>query len=85
MASAIGVKHVITTEGDAHTPFGQNLSDSEAIFSIKEKLYEPLQLAKDYGVKILLEPHGKYTDSITHMEPIIDACYSEALGVNRYW
>lgn len=82
MASAIGVKHVITTEGDAHTNFGHNLSDAEAIFSIKEKLHEPLQLAKDYGVKILLEPHGKYTDSVAHMERIIDACDSEALGVN---
>ncbi len=82
MAASIGVKHVITTEGDAHTSFGKNLTDSEAIFSIKEKLHEPLQMAKDYGVKILLEPHGKYTDSVQHMQHIIDACNSEALGVN---
>ncbi|MDO6519557.1 sugar phosphate isomerase/epimerase family protein [Zobellia uliginosa] len=82
MAAAIGVKHVITTEGDAHTAFGQNLTDAEAIFSIKEKLNEPLQMAKDYGVKILLEPHGKYTDSVAHMEKILHECDSEALGVN---
>ena len=82
MAASIGVKHVITTEGDAHTSFGKNLTDTEAIFSIKEKLHEPLQMAKDYGVKILLEPHGKYTDSVQHMQHIIDACNSEALGVN---
>jgi inosose dehydratase len=33
-------------------------------------------------VKILLEPHGKYTDSIDHMEKILDLCDSPALGVN---
>ncbi|MGC6432142.1 MAG: sugar phosphate isomerase/epimerase family protein [Jejuia sp.] len=82
MAASIGIKHVITTEGDAHTEFGENLTDDEAIFTIREKLHEPLQMAKDYGVKILLEPHGKYTDSVQHMEHIIDACNSEALGVN---
>ena len=82
IAAAIGVKHVITTEGDAHTSFGENLSDAEAIFSIKEKLYEPLKMAEDYGVKILLEPHGRYTDSLQHMEQIIDVCDSDALGIN---
>lgn len=82
IASAIGVKHVITTEGDAHTKFGEDLSDAEAIFSIKEKLFEPLKMAEDYGVKILLEPHGKYTDSLQHMERILDACNSDALGIN---
>ncbi|WP_299554070.1 sugar phosphate isomerase/epimerase family protein [Seonamhaeicola sp.] len=82
MAASIGIKHVITTEGDAHTSFGENLTDDEAIFTIREKLYEPLKMAQDYGVQILLEPHGKYTDSVQHMERIIDACNSDALGVN---
>ena len=82
IAASIGVKHVITTEGDAHTEFGKSLTDAEAIFSIKEKLYEPLRMAQDYGVKILLEPHGKYTDSVMHMERIMDACDSDALGIN---
>ncbi|MCG2462224.1 sugar phosphate isomerase/epimerase [Flavobacteriaceae bacterium F89] len=82
IAASIDVKHVITTEGDAHTEFGENLTDAEAIFSIREKLYEPLKMAEDYGVKILLEPHGKYTDSLQHMERIIDACNSDALGIN---
>lgn len=82
IAAAIGVKHVVTTEGDSYTDFGKNLSDAEAIFSIKEKLYEPLKMAADYGVKILLEPHGRYTDSLQHMEQIIDVCDSDALGIN---
>ena len=81
-AAAMGIKHVITTEGDPKTPFGEGLSDAEAIFSIRSKLHEPLRLAADYGVKILLEPHGRFTDSLEHMEKILDSCNSDALGVN---
>jgi inosose dehydratase len=81
-AAAIGVKHVITSEGDPKTEFGHNLTDKEALFLIRERLYEPLRVAEDHGVKILLEPHGKYTDSIDHMEKILELCHSPALGVN---
>lgn len=81
-AAAMGVKHVITTEGDPKTAFGHNLSEHEALFSIREKLYEPLRMAADHGVKILLEPHGKYTDSVDYMEKILELCNSEALGIN---
>ena len=63
-AAAIGVKHVITSEGDPKTEFGHNLTEKEALFLIRERLYEPLRMAADHGVKILMEPHGKYTDSI---------------------
>lgn len=81
-AAAIGVKHVITTEGDPKTDFGHYLSEKEALFTIREKLYEPLRVAADHGVKILLEPHGKYTDSVDHMEKILELCNSDALGIN---
>jgi len=81
-AAAIGVKHVITTEGEPGTEFGHRLSEAEALFSIREKLHEPLRVAADHGVKILLEPHGPYTDSVKHMGKILDLCDSPALGVN---
>jgi len=81
-AAAIGVKHVITTEGDPKTDFGHNLTEQEALFTIREKLHEPLRVAADHGVKILIEPHGKYTDSIDHMEKILELCNSDALGIN---
>ncbi len=81
-AAAIGVRHVITTEGDPKTEFGHKLTEAEALFSIREKLHEPLRAAADHGVKILLEPHGRYTDSMVHMEKILDLCDSPALGVN---
>lgn len=82
IAGAIGVKHVITSEGDPKTSFGHELSDDEAIFTIAEKLNAPLEVAKDYGVKILIEPHGRISDSITLMEKLIDKCNSDALGLN---
>jgi inosose dehydratase len=81
-AAAIGVSHVITTEGEPHTSFGRSLSDSQAIFSVKEKLHEPLRLAADLGVSILLEPHGYLTDSIKHLSRILNECDSPALALN---
>ena len=82
IAGALGVKHVITSEGDPKTEFGHRLSDEQAVFTIAEKLYEPLRLAADYGVKILLEPHGRITDSVTLMQRVFEACNSPALGLN---
>lgn len=81
-AAAMGIPHVITTEGEAHTEYGRSLSDEQALFSIRQKLYEPLRMAEDFGVKILLEPHGPYTDSAAHMEKLLDMCNSDALGIN---
>ena len=80
--AAIGVKHVITTEGEAHTPFGRSLSGAEALFAVREKLWEPLRVAADYGVKILLEPHGPLTDNIEQLSRLLDLCDSPALGLN---
>jgi inosose dehydratase len=82
LAGAIGVKHVITAEGDPRTPFGKNLTIDEAIFSIAEKLYEPLRFAEDYGVKILIEPHGHISDSVEHMGRLLEKCNSKALAIN---
>ena len=82
IAGALGVKHVITSEGDPKTEFGHKLNDDEALFTIAEKLHAPLEVASDYGVKILMEPHGRISDSIPLMERLFDKCDSEALGAN---
>lgn len=81
-AAAIGVKHVVTTEGEPVTPFGRGLSTAEAIFSIAEKLAEPLRVAEDHGVTILLEPHGPYTCSIDATSALLARIKSPALGLN---
>ena len=62
--------------------FGQKLSDERAIFTVVEKLYEPLRVAADHGVRLLLEPHGRLTDSIKHLSAILDESDSPALGLN---
>lgn len=82
LAALMGVKHVITAEGEPETDFGKKLSHSEAIFSVIEKLHEPLRLAEDLGVTILLEPHGYLTDDINSFGEIIERCNSKALGLN---
>jgi sugar phosphate isomerase/epimerase len=81
-AAAIGVKHVVTTEGEPVTPFGHGLSREEAVFLIAEKLHEPLRVAEDHGVKILLEPHGPITGTIDGTSAILERAYSPALGLN---
>jgi inosose dehydratase len=81
-AALLGVPHVITTEGEPSTPFGASLTEDERIFSIREKLHEPLRLAEDLGVKLLLEPHGPVTDHIGLTERLLDACNSHALALN---
>lgn len=81
-AAAIGVKHVITTEGEPRTAFGHNLSESEQVFSVAEKLYEPLRVAADHGVKILFEPHGPVSASLRLTEQLLERCNADALGLN---
>jgi len=81
-SAAIGVKHVVTTEGEATTSFGHRLTNDQAVFTIAEKLYEPLRVASDHGVKILFEPHGPISDNIELTENLLHECDSEALGLN---
>lgn len=81
-AALIGVKHVITTEGEPSTDFGRQLTADERLFTIREKLYEPLRLADDLGIKLLLETHGPVSDDPRMLERLIDACDSSSLALN---
>ncbi len=82
LAKLLDIKHVITTEGDPKTAFGENLTSEQRIFSICEKLYEPLEWACEVGVELLIEPHGIVTDSIDGMTAILDTLgHEENLGV----
>jgi len=83
LASFLGVKQVITTEGDPKTEFGHNLTSEQRLFSIREKLFEPVRWAKELGIEILIEPHGVMTDSLDGMSSILDALGEpETVGVN---
>lgn len=82
LAKLLDIKHVITTEGNPKTPFGENLTKEQRIFSICEKLYEPLQWAVELGVELLIEPHGIVTDTIDGMSEILNTLGCEKnLGV----
>jgi inosose dehydratase len=73
LAHLLGIKQVITTEGDPKTDFGHRLTEAEQIFSIREKLQAPIAWARDLGVELLLEPHGRLTDTVERMSRILDA------------
>lgn len=82
LAHHLGLKHVITTEGDPKTDFGHNLSHAERIFAIRERLYAPLSWAEELGVDLLLETHGIVTDTVSGMGELLDVLgHEEHLGI----
>jgi inosose dehydratase len=83
LAHFLGVKQVITTEGDPKTEFGHHLTDDQRFFSICEKLHEPIRWAETFGIELLLEPHGILTDTVDGMSRILDALgHEETVGIN---
>ncbi|MGB2937850.1 MAG: sugar phosphate isomerase/epimerase [Phycisphaerae bacterium] len=82
LANLLGIKHVITTEGDPKTAFGHNLKPEERLFAIREKLQAPIQWAEELGVELLLETHGVVTDSVETMGRLLDALgHEQTVGV----
>jgi inosose dehydratase len=82
-AAAIGIKDVVTTDTDPRSEWAKNLSHDESVFIMAEKLHTPVKMAADYGVRILLEPHGPITDSIQGIQDVFDRLGNpESLGVN---
>ena len=83
MAAAIGVKDVITTEGEPTTEWGRKTTFDQRILIMAEKLYEPVRLAADYGVRLLLENHGPITDTIDGLKKVFNLLDNHpALGLN---
>ena len=82
LAALLGIKDVITTEGDPKTEFGEHLTRDEQIFAMVEKLRSPVQWAAELGVKLLLEPHGRVTDTIDGMAAVLEKLgHPETVGV----
>jgi len=83
LAYFLGVNQVITTEGDPKTKFSEGLSTEQKILLIAEKLYEPIQWAKELNIDILIEPHGMITDDIEATELLLEALGEpETVGLN---
>lgn len=82
LAALVGMEHVITTEHEPSTEWAFNLTQEEMVFITAEKLWEPLRLAEDLGVTLLLENHGPLTDSIDGMQAIFEKLgHFKSLGV----
>ena len=82
LAALLGIKDVITTEGDPKTEFGEHLTRGEQIFAMVEKLRSPVQWAAELGVKLLLEPHGRVTDTIDGMAAVLEKLgHPETVGI----
>ncbi len=83
LAHLLGIKQVITTEGDPKTDFGHNLTQDEMLFCVREKLHEPVRWAAELGVELLIEPHGVLTDHVATMQAILDSLgHEDIVGVN---
>jgi inosose dehydratase len=83
LAHFLGISQVITAEGEPKTSFGQELTDEQRLFCIREKLYEPIRWAESLGIELLLEPHGILTDTVAGMRRILDALgHEKTVGVN---
>lgn len=82
LANLLDVKQVITTELEPKTEFGRGLTRDEMLFSIREKLHEPVLWAEELGIDLLLEPHGRLTDTVKGMSDILDALgHEQTVGV----
>jgi inosose dehydratase len=81
-AAMAGAEYVITTEGEPHKNWSERLSYEQKLAVIADKLAEPLELAGELHVKLLLEPHGPVTGTIKGMKDIMNLLGNpEALGV----
>lgn|GEM_PF-151958 len=82
LAKLLGIKDVITTEGDPKTEFGHKLTHKERIFAMRDKLHVPVQWAEELGVDLLLEPHGIVTDSVASMGEVLDGLgHEKTVGI----
>jgi len=83
LAHLLGIKQVITTEGDPKTDFGHNLNEEQMLLMCASKLHEPIKWARELGIDLLLEPHGILTDRVESMIKLLDALGNEdVVGVN---
>jgi len=83
LAHGMGLRDVVTTEGEPHTDWGKGLSHRERVFTAAEKLHEPVRLAAALGVRLLLEPHGPVTGTIDGMGELLEKLgHPETVGVN---
>jgi inosose dehydratase len=78
LAHLLGIRHVITTDGEPKTDFGRALTHDQRLFAIRERLYEPVRWAEELGIGLLLETHGPVTDHVDSLAELLDALGHES-------
>ena len=82
LAKLLGLKEVITCDGEPHTAFGKALKPAERLLVLREKLQSPIAWAEELGIKLLLETHGPVTDNLGLMGDLLEALgHEETVGV----
>jgi inosose dehydratase len=82
LAKLLGIREVITCDGEPHTAFGRALKPAERVLLIREKLQTPIAWAEELGIKLLLETHGPVTDNLKLMGDLIDKLgHEKTVGV----
>jgi inosose dehydratase len=83
LAHLLGVKQVITAEGDPKTPWGHALTPEQRLFLVEERLQTPIAWAEELGIELLLEPHGMVTDDLEQMKRLLGRLgHERTVGVN---
>jgi inosose dehydratase len=78
----LGIKEVITCDGEPHTAFGKSLKPAEQLLLVREKLQVPIAWAEELGVRLLIETHGPVTDNITMMGDLLNALgHEQTVGI----
>jgi inosose dehydratase len=82
LAHDLGIKEVITCDGEPHTAFGKALTPAGQLLLIREKLQVPIEWAEELGIRLLLETHGPVTDNIALMGDLLSAIgHEKTVGV----
>ena len=82
LAKDLGIKEVITCDGEPHTAFGKALKPAEQLLLVREKLQVPIAWAEELGVRLLIETHGPVTDNITMLGDLLNALgHEQTVGV----
>lgn len=83
LAHHLGVKQVITAEGEPRTAWGHALTPEQRLFLIEERLQTPIAWAEELEIELLLEPHGVVTDDLEQMTRLLDRLgHEKTVGVN---
>lgn len=83
LAHFLGIRHVVTTEGEPITAYGKSLTFEQRLFAIQERLYYPIHWAKELKIELLIEPHGPVSDDMAALDELLARLGEpETVGIN---